>query len=273
TYINLLGYKSPPIIAKIEKPQALLDLDAILENCDGLMVARGDLGVELSPERVPVVQKQLIELANNNEKPVIVATQMLESMMRSLQPSRAEVSDVANAVFDGGDVLMLSGETAMGDHPVETIRMMTKIIEEAEKSFSTYQHRPHESSAIVSPNFYHAIAHSACYASIKADVRAIVVLSSSGKMARRISKLKPPRPIIALTPDPGVYQQLSLLWGVTPLLIPFGPNTDETLNQGEKAILDHQLLEPGDSIVFCAGNTPFVGATNMLKIYRIQDPT
>lgn len=265
------GHTPPPIIAKIEKPQALDVIEEILALSDGLMVARGDLGVELSPERVPIVQKQLIEKANAAEKPVIVATQMLESMITNLHPNRAEVSDIANAVFDGCDAMMLSGETAVGEHPIETVRMMRKIIEEAEKNYLTYQHRPHEASSVVSPNFYHAIAHSASYAAMKADVKAIVVLSTSGSMAQRVSKLKPQREIIALTPDEKVYNRLALLWGVRALVIPFGPNTDETLSRGEKAILSHHLLEAGEKVVFCAGNTPFHGATNMLKIYRIGE--
>jgi pyruvate kinase len=273
TYINLLGFKAPPIIAKIEKPQALKEIDAILEESDGLMVARGDLGVELSPERVPVVQKELIDKANRAEKPVIVATQMLESMINNIHPTRAEASDVANAVFDGCDVVMLSGETAVGAHPVEVVKMMHKIIVEAERHYDRFQVRHHESQHVLSPNFYHAIAHSACYAATKADVKAIVVLSNSGSMARRISKLKPTRMIIALTPDPQVYNQMGLLWGVKPLLIPFGPNSDETINRGESAILLHEFLQKGDSVVMCAGHTPFLGASNMLKIYDIGSET
>lgn len=270
-FIGELGYIPPLIIAKIEKPQALEDIDAILSLADGLMVARGDLGVELSPERVPIVQKRLIDKANLAEKPVIVATQMLESMMTHLQPSRAEVSDVANALFDGCDALMLSGETAVGEYPIEVVRMMRRIIEEAEKNYLTFRHKPHESSALQSPNFYHAIAHSASYAALKADVKAIVVFSTSGSMARRVSKLKPLRDIIALTPDRQVYNRLALLWGVHPLVIPFGPNTDETLQMGEREILAHNLLSEGDRVLICAGNTPFLGATNMLKIYRFGE--
>jgi pyruvate kinase len=151
--------------------------------------------------------------------------------------------------------------------------MMHKIIVEAERHYDRFQVRHHESQHILSPNFYHAIAHSACYAATKADVKAIVVLSNSGSMARRISKLKPTRMIIALTPDPQVYNQLSLLWGVKPLLIPFGPNSDETINRGESAILLHEFLQKGDSVVMCAGNTPFLGASNMLKIYDIGGDT
>lgn len=261
----------PPIIAKIEKPQAIKDIDNILAEADGLMVARGDLGVELRPEEVPIAQKKLVAKANHAEKPVIIATQMLESMVHSVQPSRSDVSDIANAVFDGADALMLSGETSIGEHPVETVVMMGRIIHEAEKSIVSNLDRYFEESRIVSPNFYHAIAHSAGYAARKANVKALVVFSNSGSMAQRISKLKPPRPIIALTPNADVYNRMSLMWGVIPLVIPDAKHTDEMLEAGEKAILERQLLTQGDSVVFCAGNTHMKGATNMLKIYRVGE--
>jgi pyruvate kinase len=216
-----------------------------------------------------VAQKMLVAKANWMEKPVIIATQMLESMVNSLQPSRSDVSDIANAVFDGADVLMLSGETSVGEHPVETVAMMGKIIHEAEKSIFSNLDRPVEESRIVSPNFYHAIAHTASYASRKANVKALVVFSNSGSMAQRISKLKPTRPIIALTPNREVYNRMSLLWGIRPLMIECFEHTDVMLENGEKAILANNLLALGDSIVFCAGDTHMKGATNMLKIYHL----
>ncbi len=267
---DLAGW-CPPVIAKIEKPQALKDIDNILHEADGLMVARGDLGVELRPEEVPIAQKRLVAKANHAEKPVIIATQMLESMVHSVQPSRSDVSDIANAVFDGADALMLSGETSVGEHPVETVAMMGRIIHEAEKSIMANVDRTAEPSRIVSPNFYHAIAHSADYAARKANVRALVVFSNSGSMAQRISKIHPNRPIIALTPNREVYHRMSLFWGVIPVVIPNCENTDELLDNGEKAILARQLLRTGDSVVFCAGNTHMKGATNMLKIYRLGE--
>lgn len=268
-FIQSFGLTCPPVIAKIEKPQALNDIDNILKEADGLMVARGDLGVELRPEQVPVAQKMLVAKANAAEKPVIIATQMLESMTHSLQPSRSDVSDVANAVFDGTDAVMLSGETSVGDYPVETVAMMARIIREAEKSVIDKLDRPAEESRIVSPSFYHAIAHTASYAARKANAKAIVVLSNSGSMAQRVSKIKPTRPIIALTPKEDVCNRMSLLWGVTPLFLEMGRDTDETLENGEKVILEQGLLQPGDSVVFCAGDTQMKGATNMLKIYSI----
>ncbi len=261
----------PPIISKIEKPEALDDIDEILDVSFGLMVARGDLGVELPPQEVPIVQKQLIRKCREREKPVIVATQMLESMMTSVHPSRAEVSDIANAVFDGTDALMLSGESAAGENPIASVQMMSQIISEAEAHYTTLQNRPHEKSTVQSPHFHHTIAHAASYAAIKANVKALVVLSSSGQMAQRISKLKPHRRIIALTEDEATCRRMTLLWGVTPLKIKYGETTEEIINHGEEAILKRKLLTTGDSILFCAGNTPIIGATNMLKLFHIGE--
>ncbi len=268
-YVAELGYVCPPIIAKIEKPQALKDIDAILREADALMVARGDLGVELLPEEVPVAQKMLVSKANRAEKPVIIATQMLESMVHSMQPSRSDVSDIANAVYDGADLLMLSGETSVGDHPVETVAMMGRIINQVETSMFSNLDHPVEESGIVAASFYHAIAHTASYACRKANVKALVVFTNSGNMAQRISKLKPTRPIIALTPTREVYNRMSLLWGVLPLIIEHSDDTDTIITNGEKAIMEHKLLKDGDSIVFCAGETNLKGAKNMLKIYPL----
>ena len=270
-YVQGFGLTCPPVIAKIEKPQALKDIDNILKEADGLMVARGDLGVELRPEEVPVAQKMLVSKANAAEKPIIIATQMLESMIHSLQPSRSDVSDIANAVFDGSDVLMLSGETSVGEHPVETVAMMSRIIYEAEKNMACLLDHPVEASQIVSSNFYHAIAHTASYACRKSNAKALVVLSSSGSMAQRVSKLKPARPIIALTFTHEVAHRMCLLWGVIPVVIASSDHTDTMLENGEHAILEKGLLDKGDSVVFCAGNTQMKGATNMLKIYRLGE--
>ncbi len=261
------GLLCPPIIAKIEKPQAVDHIDAIIDEADGIMVARGDLGVELPPERVPGVQKMLIHKANCAGKPVIVATQMLESMISSLEPTRAETTDVYNAVFDGADVLMLSGETAVGEHPVQAVAMMTRVIYQAE------QEKPIiESPRNYNPDNYHeVIAYQA--ATTHSNARAIVVLSSSGHMAQRVSKRKPAKEIIALTPDPKVFHQMSLLWGVTPVMIPYGHNSDQTIRNGEMAILKAHLLEPGDGVIFCAGLTPFPGASNFIKLYHMGELT
>ncbi|MBK8190029.1 MAG: pyruvate kinase [Vampirovibrionales bacterium] len=263
----------PPIIAKIEKPQALEDLDRILEEAFALMVARGDLGVELSPEQVPVVQKQLIEKANLAEKPIIVATQMLESMIHSDYPTRAEVSDVANAVFDGADVLMLSGETAMGDHPLTVVEMMSRVIVESEKHYQSLRSVApnYEASYVRSPHFHHAIAHAAFYASTKANASALVVLSHSGRMAQRLSKLKPPQPIIALTPSREVCNRMTLLWGVVPLYVPYGATSTETFHLGEFEILCRKILKAGDDVLYCAGATSVPGASNMLQFLTLGE--
>ncbi|MEM0951488.1 MAG: pyruvate kinase [Cyanobacteria bacterium P01_H01_bin.74] len=269
-FLSTHNLACPPVIAKIEKPQALEAIDAILKEADGLMVARGDLGVELPPEEVPVAQKQLVLSAHAVMKPIIVATQMLESMIHSMQPSRSDVSDIANAVFEGADAVMLSGETSVGPRPLETVSMMGRVIREAEKSiFSEQVHTAIEQQKWLIDNFYHAIAQTACYAALRANVKALVVFSHSGTMARRISKLKPRCPIIALTLEPKVCKKMAILWGVTPLLVEFSNQTDVLLENGEKAIFERNLLARGDSIVFCAGNTNMKGATNMLKIYHL----
>jgi pyruvate kinase len=268
-FLSAQGEVCPPVIAKIEKPQALHSIQSILEEADGLMVARGDLGVELPPEEVPVAQKKLVAAAHAASKPVIIATQMLESMIHSMQPSRSDVSDVANAVFEGADAVMLSGETSVGPRPVETVTMMGRIIREAEKSIFEDQNNVRQH--VIASNFYSAIAQTACYAAFNANVQAMVVFSHSGAMARRVSKLKPKCPIIALTLDHHVYQKMALFWGVTPLLIEHSSQTDVLLENGEKAIFEKQLLNPRDSVVFCAGNTNMKGATNMLKIYHLGE--
>lgn len=271
-FIQDHGLECPPIIAKIEKPQALNDIENILFASHAIMVARGDLGVELPAECVPAIQKELAEKAAMAEKPVIIATQMLESMIWSHQPTRAEVSDVANGVFDGADALMLSGETAMGKYPVEAVKTMRQIIAEAEKTYRKFHIHPPQAKEVSSPNFYHVIAHSASYASWKADVKAIIVLSTSGRMAQRVSKLKPPHPIIALTPNLDVFRRMSLLWGVIPLMIPDSKDTEETIWQTDEVVLKSGVLSKGDSVVFCAGSTAALGTTNMLRIYRLGEP-
>jgi pyruvate kinase len=198
---------------------------------------------------------------------------MLESMMKMLIPSRAEVSDVANAVFDGTDALMLSGETAMGDYPVKTVAMMTQIIQQAEIHHELDMYKQVRAPQNSKLPLAQVVAFSACYASNLADVKAIVVLSASGRMARRISKLKPSKRIIALTPSQAVYQKMSLLWGVTPIMVPFGATSEETLALGEALMIENGLLEKDDPVIFCAGTTPLHGITNTMKLVRIGSPT
>jgi pyruvate kinase len=263
----------PHIVAKIERPQALEDLDAIIQASDAIMVARGDLGVELQPQKVPSVQKMLIQKSNEYEKPVITATQMLETMIHESMPTRAEASDIANAIFDGTDAVMLSAETASGKFPVEAVEMMGKIIEEAEKHLPPW-HKPdfretlnwHSAfSLMMPPN--QAIAHSAVRISQHCKVDAIVVFSMSGNMARRVSKRKPDLFVMALTPSAQVCRRLVLLWGVYPLQIQLTENSDETLLLAEKLIQEKGYLKQNDEVVFCAGKTHLPGMTNTLKVY------
>lgn len=271
------GQAIPLIVAKIEKPQALEEIDAILDVTDAVMIARGDLGVELKPERVPAVQKMLIHKANKAEKPVITATQMMESMIQNPMPTRAEVSDIANAVFDGTDALMLSAETAVGKYPVEAVQIMGRIVQESESHCKGWHQRigMEEFMAEVSDEkaleFHQAIALGACYAAIKAKTRAIIALSHSGKMANRISKRKPQQPIIALTPNPRVCRQMNLLWGVYPLQIAASDTAEGTLQAAEQAIFRYGYLRKDDPVAFCAGQTHLEGMTNMIKIYSFGD--
>jgi pyruvate kinase len=263
------GHPFPSIIAKIEKPEALTDIDNILQLADGLMVARGDLGVELSFDMVPIVQKQLVAKANAVGKPVIIATQMLESMIEDPTPTRAEASDVANALLDGADALMLSQETAMGKYPVEAICVMRQIMESVEAKIA----RPVNVALDYTPSLtvYDALAHAACYTAVKTQITTMVVLSTSGKFAQRVSKLKPQHcQIIALTQDERVARKMNLLWGVTALVIPFAPSTDETLSRGEQAMLQRGLVTANQTVIFCAGKTPLAGASHMIKVMTIQ---
>jgi pyruvate kinase len=263
------GHPMPAIIAKIEKPEALTDIDGIIAAADGLMVARGDLGVELSFDQVPIVQKQLVKQANAAGKPVIIATQMLESMIEAPTPTRAEASDVANALLDGADALMLSQETAMGQYPVEAVSVMRQIMDSVESKLD----RVHSFSLDCdpSPTVYDALAHAACYTAAKTQLKTIVVLSASGKFAQRVSKLKPLHcHIIALTPDERVARKMNLLWGVTPLVIPFANTSDDTLSRGEQAMLQRGMVTAGETVIFCAGKTPLPGASHMIKVMPIQ---
>jgi pyruvate kinase len=264
------GQELPMIVAKIEKPQALDEIDAIIATTDAVMVARGDLGVELKPEGVPIVQKRLIAKANAAEKPVITATQMLESMIYNSTPTRAEVSDVANAVYDGSDALMLSGETAMGKFPIESVRMMGRIIEESESHFLE-ERRSNPPAAIEGRTYamHEVIAQSACYAAKKARTKAIVVLSVSGQMARRISKRKPPTPILALTPQPNIFHRLCLYWGVFPLKISPLSTSSVTLQEAHQVLKTSEKLGSGDAIVFCAGKTELLDLSNTMRLLEL----
>lgn len=261
---------STPLIAKIEKPQALDDLAAILEASDGVMVARGDLGVEMPPERVPILQKQIIEQANACGKLVIVATQMLESMMHEPRPTRAEASDVANAVIDGTDVVMLSGETAVGEFPVETVGMMARIVEEAERSGRHGDLLGHPIAQCATPTHAHAISHAAREIAHDMELKAIVAFSQSGFTARLIAKDRPRVPILAVTPDEVVYQRTGLLWGVTPVLGPLAGDTDGMIRLVERELVAQGHLAAGDLVVIMGGMPVAArGRTNFLKIHQV----
>lgn len=276
--------KLPLIISKIEKPQAVDNINAILEATDGIMVARGDLGVELSLERVPAIQKQLIEASNNLQKPVITATQMLQTMIDAPVPTRAEVSDVANAVFDGSDAVMLSAESAVGSYPVQSVQTMVRIIEEAEKDlgrsinrrrnavFAEMQQALTTSMETPAFAFHQAIAQCVVSAARKSKSTAIVVLSYSGLMAMRISKHKPDVPIIALTPSKVAYRRMALLGYVYAILFEFKATVDETLSAAEKVIQEKGYLAVGDGVLVCAGVIDKLpGLTNTIKLYHFGE--
>lgn len=256
-----------PVIAKIERLEAVERLENILKVTEGVMVARGDLGVEATIEKVPVLQKQIIEKANAHGVTVITATQMLETMVKEPTPTRAEASDVANAIFDGTDCVMLSAETASGSYPVEAVKTMGRIIAEAERG----PHRPRHLHDHEYPgqSLVHAVVHSACHAAAEVGAKAILVFTMSGTTARLLSKLKPNQPIIALTPRGQTYNQLTLYWGVTPVISPLGHSTDEMIARACQKVRAARMLQKGDKVVVVSGTQQLMGATNMMKILTL----
>ena len=255
-----------PIIAKIEKPEAIQNLDAIISASDGVMVARGDLGVEMRPEQVPLLQKKIIAACNAAEKPVITATQMLESMIESPQPTRAEASDVANAILDGTDCVMLSGETAVGKYPVQAVEVMARIAVETETSLTPVPPDRHISGVGES------VAHAACRAAEEQRAKAIVAFTQSGTTALLVSKHRPTVPVISATPFENVARRISLYWGVTPIILTTRRTTDDMIATVEHAMLKRKLVRPRDLIVITAGVPIGVaGSTNMMKIHRVGE--
>ena len=257
-----------PVLAKIEKPEAVDDLDAIVDAFDGIMVARGDLGVELPLERVPLVQKRAIDLARRNAKPVIVATQMLESMMSATRPTRAEVSDVANAVLDRADALMLSGETSIGDHPLVATATMARIIETVESEtltgLSPAQAAPRTKGG--------AIARAAAEVGDNLGAKYIVAFTTSGDTARRLARYRSPVPLLAFTPDEAVRNQLALTWGVEAYLVPPVEHTDQMVMQVERELLGLGQAVEGDVVVIVAGSPPGIpGSTNAMRVHIMGD--
>lgn len=255
-----------PVIAKIEQPEAIDDLEAILEAADGLMVARGDLGVEMPPEQVPVLQKHIIREANRWGKPVIVATQMLESMVRNPRPTRAEASDVANAIFDGTDAVMLSAETSIGRYPVEAVKMMTRVAVAAETVY-----RPDRSllarGGVLAINA--AVADAAVRAAESLCAAAIVVFTISGATARLVSQRRPSCPIHAFCPEPAARRRLALVWGVEAHEIAMASSTDRLITRAQERLRRLEVVNRGDAIVLVGGATPLPGATNFLKVLRV----
>jgi pyruvate kinase len=257
-----------PVIAKIEKPEAVENLEAILDACEGVMVARGDLGVEVKPEKVPILQKQIIEAANRHGALVITATQMLESMIANPRPTRAEASDVANAILDGTDAVMLSAETSVGRYPVEAVRMMGAIALEAEASG-----RGCPVPGRRQPDYPHAIAHAACSIAGNLDLKAICAFTQSGYTARLVSKERPSAPVLAFTHDRSVYNRAALYWGVAPLMVDFVDGTDALFDCVERELVRSHLAAEGDTIVVLGGMPVAAkGATNFLKVHRVGDP-
>jgi len=260
---------SIPVIAKIEKPQALDRLGDIIDAADGVMVARGDLGVELGPEKVPLWQKRIIEETNRRGKIVITATQMLESMIVQPRPTRAEASDVANAVLDTTDALMLSGETASGAHPIEAVRTMARIIEEIEKS--AYYRASFEQVDIQLAVPANAIAHAAVSAAKAMKLKTIVTVSDSGGAARLLSEYRPEANIVALTTDEVSFRRLALFWGVTPVLVGPSATTEELVDRVEATLLERNLAQPGEHVLITMSIPVGAGMqTNNLKIHQIQ---
>ena len=263
--------KNVPVVAKIEKPEALSDLAAILEIADAIMVARGDLGVEMAAEQVPVVQKQLIEAANSIGVPVITATQMLDSMIRNPRPTRAEASDVANAIIDGTDAVMLSGETANGMFPIESLQMMARIAEVAEASGRHGDHLADPSLTIArQPTVSNAISAAACAIVGALPVRAIVAFTLSGATAKLVAHLRPVVPILAFTTSESVYHRLNLVWGITPIMCEYIDRLDTLGERVNQILLARGLVHPGDSVVVTGGHPIAArGATNFVKVLQI----
>ena len=263
-----LGGRPVSIIAKIEKPEGADNIESILDVSDGVMVARGDLGVETALERVPRIQKSIIRRARRKARFVITATQMLESMIEHPTPTRAEVSDVANAIYDGTDAVMLSAETSVGKYPVEAVKFMARIAAESEASLRSkgYQEPPHSpqpaNPEILADNAYHAARD--------AKASAIVVFTSTGSSARLVSRYRPPVWVFAITPHDTTARQLAINYGVTPILAPDVSNTDEMLAQMDRVMIDGGFLKRGELVVFLAGQpVGRSGTTNLMKLHRI----
>jgi pyruvate kinase len=257
-----------PVIAKIEKPQAVENLVEIVDAFDGIMVARGDLGVELPIEDVPLVQKQCVELARDMAKPVIVATQMLDSMITNSRPTRAEATDCANAVLDGADALMLSGETSVGEFAIESVQTMARIIQKTEEG-GLDRIRPIKTAPRTKGG---AITKAATEVGAIVDAKYLVAFTQSGDSARRMSRLRSPIPILAMTPEIGTYNRLALSWGVESMLTPIVGATDEMVKLVDTVLIDSGRAQLGDQVMIVAGSPPGIpGSTNAMRVHRVGD--
>ena len=257
-----------PVLAKIEKPQAVDNLEEIVDAFDGLMVARGDLGVEMPLERVPLVQKRCVQMAREQAKPVIVATQMLESMIGASRPTRAEASDVANAVLDGADAVMLSGETSVGSYPVEAVATMSRIITAAEEDLGRVPRIESEPTSVSG-----AIAQAAATVGTTVGASALVAFTQTGTTARLLAEHRSPIPLLAFTPVAEVRSQLALTWGVETFLVPAVEHTDDMVRQVDSSMLGLGRMEPGEYVTIVAGSPPATaGSTNAMRVHRLGTP-
>ncbi|CAJ1504284.1 pyruvate kinase [[Mycobacterium] holstebronense] len=256
-----------PVVAKMEKPEAIENLEAVVLAFDAVMVARGDLGVELALEEVPLVQKRVIQVARENARPVIVATQMLESMIENFRPTRAEASDVANAVLDGADAVMLSGETAVGKHALDAVRTMSRIICAVEQNSTAappLTHVPRTKRGVIS--------FAAREIGERLDAKALVAFTQSGDTVRRLARLHTPLPLLAFTALPEIRSQLAMTWGTETFIVPQAHTTDGMIRQVDKALLDLGRYERGDLMVIVAGAPPGTeGSTNMIHVHRLGE--
>jgi pyruvate kinase len=266
------GVKHPPlVIAKIEHPDGVANIDGILQQADGIMVARGDLGIEMSLARVPIIQKELIDSANRAAKPVITATQMLESMIGSPRPTRAEATDVANAVFDGADAVMLSGETAVGQFPIETVKTMSDIVRCAEDRLDRFDVEKCQRLAFhTTDNIPRAVCDAAARAAQELSARGVAVLTRSGATARLMAWHRLKMPIIALTPSDAVARRLAVVWGVEAMVMEEAGTTDQLVRRAE-ALLKKRFAGNGKHpIVMVGGTTTLAGATNVVRVVRLS---
>ena len=261
------GAPDLPVLAKIEKPQAIANLEAIIEECDALMVARGDLGVEMKPEKVPMLQKQMIRLCNLKGIPVITATQMLDSMIRNPRPTRAEASDVANAIIDGTDAVMLSGESAVGLFPVKSVEMLSKIAIDVERDLEFVNNPPATADAT------HALSEALNAIDKIMDLRCIAAFTTTGYTAMIAASERPQSPVVAFTPNIEVYHRLNLIWGVKPLLLEHHEeDLEKLIEQMEECLLQRHFVTPGDKILIMGGSpVQRARGTNFLKIHSVQE--